>query len=480
MNCAECKELLVGHIEKILEDSQKEAVESHLEICPPCRAELAQITTLHDRLRANCRTLAQRNLENVVLDRILQEQSLKLRKAVKLDSKLMLWRITMKSRIAKLTIAAVIVIGVFVGFEIFSSGKVSAAQVFAEAAEAMSNLRSVYIKAQMRTLPHDNFELILLDREFVPVEIWKEYGTGDGRWRIEKPGRVIVMDGQFSLMLIRPNYAVRAGVQTGLVHWLRPLLDVDKVLDSEIRLAQEQSCELLLTREQGADGANKLVVTVEALAQGDFTNDWLKNKSIPESDNCRIYRFDAQTKLLESLKVYVHTDEDDENDVLVFEITDIEYNLEIDPALFALELPDDVIWYERPKALEDNEKYQQMTPKEMATAFFRACAEQDWDEAAKFWKSGIANESVRKGLGGLEIISIGEPFQSGLYRGWFVPYEVRYKSGRVWKFNGRAGLARPFLFGSATGICFLRGFCWTRSRKWSFFIPRSMGQLSYK
>ncbi|MHC4500522.1 MAG: zf-HC2 domain-containing protein [Planctomycetota bacterium] len=435
MNCAECKELLVGYIEGLLEDSQKQAVESHLETCPPCRAELAQITSLHDRLTANGNTLARTNLENKVLDRILKEQSRRVRKAEKADRQLQLWRIVMKSQIAKLTIAAVIVIGVFVGLEIFSSGKVSAAQVFAEAAKAMSNLRSVHIKAQMRTLPHDNFELILLDGEFVPVEIWKEYGTGDGRWRIEKPGRVIVMNGQSSLMLIRPNYAAKAGVKTGLVHWLRPLLDVDKVLDSELRLAQEENCELLLAHEQGADGANKLVVTVEALAQGDFTNDWLKNKSIPESNNRRIYRFDAQTKLLESLKVYVHTDQDDENDVLVFEITDIEYNLEIDPALFALELPKDVIWYERPKALEDNAIYQQMTPKEMATAFFRACAEEDWDEAAKFWKSGIASESVRKGLGGLEIISIGEPFQSGLYRGWFVPYEVRYKSGRVWKFN---------------------------------------------
>jgi len=38
-------------------------------------------------------------------------------------------------------------------------------------------------------------------------------------------------------------------------------------------------------------------------------------------------------------------------------------------------------------------------------------------------------------FGGLEIISIGEPFKSGKYPGWFVPYEIEFKSGGVKKFN---------------------------------------------
>ncbi len=213
---------------------------------------------------------------------------------------------------------------------------------------------SVHIKAQIRTIPHDNFEMIGLDYDFVPNEMWKEFdGTPQGKWRIEKPGRVGVMDGNSSLLLIKPNLAAKGGVDTGFVGWLKPLLDVDKVLDSELRLAQAQSSELLLTHGQGRDGRDKLIVTVEALAQGDFTNDWSKNKSIPASDNCRIYTFDAQTKLLESLEVYVHTEKED---VLVLKVTDIEYNVEIDPSLFALKLPQDVIWFAEPKELADNLK----------------------------------------------------------------------------------------------------------------------------
>lgn len=435
MNCAESKELLVGYIEELLAESQKQALESHLKACPPCRAELTQLTGLRDRLTANGKALAQSDLENKVLDHILHQQSLKLRKANKLDRQFRLWRKIMKSRITKLTAAAAIIIVAALSLNLFEKSipTASAAEVLAEAAEAMAKLRSVYIKTQIRTLPRDNFELIGLNYDFVPNEMWKVFdGTFHGKWRVEKPGRVVVMDGQSSLLLIKPNYAAKGGVGTGFVQWLKLLLDVDKVLDKEIELARIQGSELHLAHEQGPDGLDKLVVTVEAYAQGDFTNDWLKNKSISASDNQRIYTFDAETKLLETLEVYVHTEEED---VLVLEITDIEYNLEIDPALFTLELPQDVIWFEQPKVVENNEDYQQMTPKEMAIAFFQACADEDWDEAVKFWRTGIADERVRKGLGGLHIISIGEPFQSGLYPGWFVPYQVKYKSGRVWKFN---------------------------------------------
>jgi len=350
-------------------------------------------------------------------------------------SPLKIRKIIMKSPITKLAAAAVIIVAVVLSINIFDKSIpiVSAAEVLEQAAKAVANLRSVYIKAQIRTIAHDNFDLIGLDYDFVPNEMWKEFDdTSQGKWRIEKPGRVVVMDGQSSLLLIKPNYAAKGGVDTGFVGWLKPLLDVDKVLDGEIRLAQKQGSELLLTHEKGFDGKGKLIVTIEALAQGDFTNDWLKNKSISSSDNLRIYTFDAETKLLKSLEVYVHTEKED---VLVLQITDIEYNLDLAPELFILELPEDVIWHEQPKVLEDNEKYIQMTPKEVATAFFQACADEDWHEFQKFWPASAVNQMIKDYLGGLEIISIGEPFKSGRYPGWFVPYEIKFKNGYIKKMN---------------------------------------------
>ena len=345
-----------------------------------------------------------------------------------------IWRIIMNKPVKKLAAAAVIIIALVLSINFWETSiPMAAAQVLTEAAEAVSNLHSVYIKAQIRTLPHDNFEYINLDLDFVTNEMWKEFdGTTQGKWRIEKPGRVVVMDGESSLLLIRQNHAAKGGINTGFVGWLKPLLDVNQVLDREVKLAQEQGSELVLTHDTGLDGRAKLLVSVEARAQGDFTNDWLKNKSISASDNLRIYTFDAETKLLETLDVYVHTGQED---VLVFQITEIQYNIEIDPTLFALELPEDVIWYGQPKELADNEKYEQMGPWEVAQAFFEACAEENWDEFLKFWTASAVDQRIKDYLGGLEIISLGEPFKSGRYPGWFVPYEIKLKSGGVKKHN---------------------------------------------
>jgi hypothetical protein len=130
--------------------------------------------------------------------------------------------------------------------------------------------------------------------------------------------------------------------------------------------------------------------------------------------------------------VYVHTPD---KDVLIFEVTEIEYNIEIDDSVFSLELPEDMIWYKEPEILPDNEKYQQMGPGEMAQAFFQACADENWDEILKFEPFSEVPQWLKDKYGGLEIINIGEPFKSGGYSGWFVPYEVGLKSGGTQKLN---------------------------------------------
>lgn len=80
------------------------------------------------------------------------------------------------------------------------------------------------------------------------------------------------------------------------------------------------------------------------------------------------------------------------------------------------------------KMLPDNKKYEQLTPKQAAEAFFKACATKNWDEMAKFWPMSTTDEKferMKEYLGGLEVVSIGEPFQKDSYPGWYVPYEIK-------------------------------------------------------
>jgi hypothetical protein len=122
MNCSECRELLVGYIEELLDAGQKQAVKSHLDICAECRKELEQVTALQERLVANGASHGQNDLENAVMDRIVREQAFQLRKTNQNKQHVNIWRLIMRSSITKLAVAAVIVAAVIAGFHFFAGG----------------------------------------------------------------------------------------------------------------------------------------------------------------------------------------------------------------------------------------------------------------------------------------------------------------------------------------------------------------------
>ena len=162
-------------------------------------------------------------------------------------------------------------------------------------AEATPNPSTVHIVAKMRTLPHDNFSLIGAEYEFVPVEIWKQFGVKP-KWRVEKPGRVAVMDGISTMMLIRPDYVVKfpgasqAAFDTG---WLLALTRSPGHDYARTPSAQARGWDLKLNHETTGAGVKKLIVTVEAKS-GLPADDYLKNKFFEDSDMRRVYRFDAR------------------------------------------------------------------------------------------------------------------------------------------------------------------------------------------
>jgi hypothetical protein len=343
----------------------------------------------------------------------------------------------MKSRITKLAAAAVIIIAVLLSINIWDKTlpTASATVVLQNAVNAVSDLWSVHMKARMRTLPNDNFSNIGLNYDFVDIEMWK--GTNENglvQWRVEKPGRVLLMDGQSTIMLVRPNYGLleERPLPLGCFDsWSGRLLNVPGLLDDELQKAKNIPDRAISLWREKVEGRDKIVLEVDITTDVP-EDDYLRNKFIQDSDHVKVYRFDAQTELLEGLQVYVHTAAED---VLIFEVTDIEYNIEIDDSVFALELPENMVWHKEAEILTDNEKYEQMEPKEVAQAFFQACADENWDEFLKFWMTSEANQQIKDYLGGLQIISIGEPFKSSQCPGWFIPYEIKLRSGNIKKLN---------------------------------------------
>ena len=347
-------------------------------------------------------------------------------------------RFIMKSRITKLAAAAVIIIAIVFSITFLdkSMPTASAAQVLQDAIDAVSDVWSVHMKTRMRTLPNDNFSNIGVNYDFVDVEMWKRTNADNlVQWRVEKPGRVLLMDGQSTIMLIRPNYGVLAEEPYPLGcydSWSGRLLNVRDLLDNELQRAKNNPDREVSLWHEKVDGSEKLMLEVDV--KTDVAQDsYLRNKFIMLSNHIKIYRFDPGTKLLEAFQVYLHAD--DGNDVLIFEVTDIEYNQEIDDNVFVLDLPKDMIWHGKPKKLPDNEKYENMTPLEVVRTFFQACADENWEEVLKFRTASVVSERQKNRLGGLEIISLGEPFKAAPYGGWFIPYEIKLKSGHIKKHN---------------------------------------------
>ena len=293
-----------------------------------------------------------------------------------------------------------------------------AVALLAQSVEALNGIQSVHIQARMRTPRGDNFEGIGAEYDFQPVEMWKQFGTAP-RWRVENPGRVVVMDGEHSTLFIKPDYVVHGGRNAGFIEWLRPLLDPEQVLSAELRTARKGDSHAAIERD-----GSRITLTATRKAAGQYSNDWARNRSVPESDNTSIYRFDAATSRLTSLRVILH---DGGQDVVVFETTDIRYNEPMAPELYTVALPDNVIEYLPPERMPANRPLP-ATARDAAVAFLEGLAQRDWDRVLTVYPATDVPEGV-KAEGGLQVVYVGAPFQSGLYPGWFVPYEARLADG---------------------------------------------------
>ena len=61
-------------------------------------------------------------------------------------------------------------------------------------------------------------------------------------------------------------------------------------------------------------------------------NDYGKNSFFDNADTRRVYRFDAQTELLEAVQIYLVRPS---GEVLIFDLDQIDYNQPIDPGCLA-------------------------------------------------------------------------------------------------------------------------------------------------
>jgi hypothetical protein len=182
MNCAECKELLVAYIEGLLDESQKQSVAEHLKDCRTCRDEAQELTSLQSRLVNNGKAVAQSNLEDEVLNRIVREQNVRLKAAGKA---LRIRSIIMKSPFIKIAAAAVIIIAALIVVNPFES-----TVTFAKVVEPILKARTMV------------FDFFIGDEATSPVMHETFVGQRIRRTMSNVPGMTMIIDTDGAQMLI--------------------------------------------------------------------------------------------------------------------------------------------------------------------------------------------------------------------------------------------------------------------------------------
>jgi len=309
----------------------------------------------------------------------------------------------------------------------------AANRLIGESLKSLAGLQSVYMLIRVRTTPGDNFESISTEGEFVNNALWKIFSS-PARWRMEKPGRIVVMDGR-NQYLYRPGeeFAMKAGADAGLVESLKLFLDPGRILETEQKRALQNKAFCHVEQHDST-----LVLTVTSKAAGDFTNPYLLNKSIAGSNNRRVYVFDKQSKRLISFRVSVQSGH---REIPVIQSAVIRYDQQIPDSIFRISLPPGISFMELDDYYSHGGSDLPVASGEEATRIiFESFGREEWNTVKKFipelrFQGGRVASEIRQYYGGLRVISIGKSFRSGSYPGVFVPYRIKLKSGEVISHN---------------------------------------------
>ena len=413
MNCKDIKEKMWDYL---LNDNVPQEMKKHFEHCSSCKTEFEQLQDLIQSLKPKVKINASDNFVNNTIEKLTMEDK-------KMKKKIPFWTKTIAAVMLVLLVSFVVFFSINPTYQVSAS---PANQIFEESIIALSKSESMGIKMKIRTLKGDNFDMIGTNYGFVKHDIKVDFSSPK-KWRIEKPGRTVICDGNNQYLDIQNRgFVLKADTNSGFVEWLRIFFSPDKILEMEKENAQKDKSNYTVKETK-----NQLILTVYSKAQGDFTNDYMKNSSVIESDNKRIFCFDKKTHQLLSFKLYIIKDN---KEILMMKTTDIKYDEIFDAKDFDVQTFGD----KEIKNIEDldsqvDEQLKSKTPEEITHYFFEACAANDWGKVEKVYSD--LESKAKDYYGGLQIIEIGKSFQSGRYPGFFVPYSIKLKSGHIKKHN---------------------------------------------
>lgn len=321
--------------------------------------------------------------------------------------------------VISLSAAAMIALALFVIYPMGSFKANAAERLFHNAAALLENSRSFHLEMDVRTLPAESFAYTDPREPFVRHRMWVEPATG--RWRLEKEGRVALNNGSH-VLLWNPD------IHTGSIHpfdAVGVIEDFSILLDPYTMLLREEARAAArkdITYTKQVDGKT-IILSANVPAAGDFSNDYMRNSSVGESDTRREYRFDRATGRLTGIKIIFLSGKQEKT---LAQLSLIEYDTPLDDALFTA--PEGIAWNDLIESISGT-RFADITPEEAARKLFAAM--QTWNEEVLSEGMHYFNLDRMKQLyAGCRLIEMKEHFRSGEYAGVFVPCLVRMSNGK--------------------------------------------------
>lgn len=422
MECNVCKEELYNLFDSDSEQGLVNDIKAHLMECSHCAGEYQKMQEAIAQLQPKVQPIIPVSIKQNIIHQLNGNE--KKNKPFRINS-------TVKRILSVAAILAIIMLIIpFVdkndGF--MNSTAQAANNLLETSIEATGLVRSMIVKLKVRTVARDNFSFVGAECDMVEHNICKSFEKPE-KWRVDKGGRIVVFDGKNQYLWISDlEEGIKAGKNANFIEWFKILLNPESILLKEKASTNNKDSKFILNESNG-----ELHLTITSKAQGNFINDYCKNKSIEESDNRREYTFDSTTKLLKGLKIFILNGD---KETLILETENIEYNVAVNQALFSIALPKGLEWKELADDIK-NETFSNISSKRAAELIFDAMAKSNWDSIKNVWQlsSRVFMVSLKMEYGGLEVIKIGEPFKSGLYRGEYVPYIIKKRNGSIKKHN---------------------------------------------
>lgn len=296
----------------------------------------------------------------------------------------------------------------------------SAKEILTETICALLNTEGIKMTVEVRTRPMENFRYINLAEDFVVHNIFIAKSDSTVSWRIDKGGRAASGNtgGIYNWIdQLNIGWLTNSSDPKELLGEMAILLTPEKILESELQNCINNSDAHYDVEKKN----NEIILSVHYKAHGDFTNPYMLNASIAESENVRSYVIDAATKHLKSASVSIINGRQKTE---VLKITNIVYGT-VDPNF--LTLPSGIKFIDIPHS--SLQGLIGLNATEAASAFLNALETWNVSILENTIDNNMMNAIYEQDLKGSVLVSVGKSFTSGNEGLTFVPYILQLPNG---------------------------------------------------